>query len=79
MPSSSRGRSQSPVYLYIDGEKAELRPADHLWGKVTGEAEKLIKEELGSEKVEVAQIGPAGENLVRFACILKQECQSQWP
>jgi aldehyde:ferredoxin oxidoreductase len=71
-----RGRSQSPVYLYIDGEKAELRPADHLWGKVTGEAEKLIKEELGSDKVEVAQIGPAGENLVRFACILSRSTRA---
>jgi aldehyde:ferredoxin oxidoreductase len=32
-----RGKAEKPVYLYIDGEKAELRPAEHLWGKVTGE------------------------------------------
>jgi len=64
-----RGRAERPVYLFIDGEKADLRPADRLWGKVTGEAEDLIQAEIG-HPVEVAQIGPAGERLVRFACIL---------
>ncbi|WP_227764800.1 aldehyde ferredoxin oxidoreductase family protein [Zhaonella formicivorans] len=65
-----RGKAEKPVYLYIDGEKAELRPAEHLWGKVTGEAEKLIKEEIGDDRLEVAQIGPAGEKLVKYACII---------
>ncbi len=71
-----KGRSDRPVYLHIDGEKVELRPAEHLWGKVTGEAEKLVKEELGSDKIEVAQIGPAGENMVRFACILSRSTRA---
>lgn len=66
-----RGQARQPVYLYIDGDHAELRPAGHLWGKVTGEAEDLIRAEIGAP-VEVAQIGPAGENLVRFACILSR-------
>ncbi len=65
-----RGKAKQPVYLYLDGEKAELRPAGHLWGKVTGEAEKIIKAELGEEKLEIAQIGPAGENLVKYAAII---------
>ena len=65
-----RGKADTPVYLYIDGDDAELRPAGHLWGKVTGEAEKIIKSENGSDQLEVAQIGPGGENLVRFACIM---------
>ncbi|PKM82031.1 MAG: aldehyde:ferredoxin oxidoreductase [Firmicutes bacterium HGW-Firmicutes-14] len=65
-----RGRAEKPAYLYIDGDRAEVRPAGHLWGKVTGEAERLIKSENSDEKLEVAQIGPAGENLVRFACII---------
>ena len=64
-----KGQAAEPVYLYIDGDRAELRPARHLWGKVTGEAENLIRNEC-DQPVEVAQIGPAGENLVRFACIL---------
>ena len=65
-----KGKAQRPVYLYIDGEQAELRPADHLWGKVTGEVDKLIKDELETDRLEIAQIGPGGENLVRFACII---------
>ncbi|HYF92727.1 MAG TPA: aldehyde ferredoxin oxidoreductase family protein [Symbiobacteriaceae bacterium] len=64
------GRSPKPVYLYIRDGEAELRPAEHLWGKVTGEAEAAIRAELDDEKIEVAQIGPAGENLVKFAAII---------
>lgn len=67
-----KGRAVEPVYLYIEGEKVELRPARHLWGKVTGVVEDLIREELGSKDLEIAQIGPAGENLVRFACIINK-------
>ena len=52
-----------------DGE-AELRDAGHLWGKITGEAETAIKAELGDPKIEVTQIGPAGERLSRLACII---------
>lgn len=65
-----RGRSPNPVYLYIDGERIELRDAQNLWGRITGETEELIKEELGEKNLEIAQIGPAGENLVRYACII---------
>lgn len=65
-----RGQSKNPVYLWVHDGEAELRPADHLWGKVTGEAEKAIREELADEKIEVLQIGPAGENLVRFAALM---------
>lgn len=41
-----------------------------MWGKITGEVEKTIREELGDPKIEVAQIGPAGEKLARFAAIM---------
>jgi aldehyde:ferredoxin oxidoreductase len=65
-----KGQAPSPVYLFIDGEDVELRSAEKIWGKITGEAEDTIKAEIGKDDVEVAQIGPAGENLVRFACVL---------
>ena len=55
-----KGKSSEPVYLMIDGEKAELKPAAHLWGKVTGVADQMIKEENGDDSLEIAQIGPAG-------------------
>jgi len=64
------GRAPEPVYLWIHDGQAELRPAAHLWGKVTAEADRLLKEEVGDAKAEVAQIGPAGENLVRYAAIM---------
>ncbi|HWI63964.1 MAG TPA: aldehyde ferredoxin oxidoreductase N-terminal domain-containing protein, partial [Symbiobacteriaceae bacterium] len=65
-----RGRSPSPVYLSIRDDEVELKPAGHLWGKVTGDTVDAIHAELGDEKAEVAAIGPAGERLVRFAAIL---------
>ena len=65
-----RGRSPEPVYLYISGDKAELRSAADLWGKVTGEAEKTIKAELGDDNLHIAQVGPAGENMVKYASIM---------
>ncbi|MBI3107592.1 MAG: aldehyde ferredoxin oxidoreductase family protein [Candidatus Rokubacteria bacterium] len=64
------GQAPEPVYLWLHDGQAELRPARHLWGKVTAEVDRLLREEVGEPKAEVAQIGPAGENLVRFAAIM---------
>jgi len=64
------GRAPQPAYLLIRNRSVELRPADHLWGKTTADTQQMICEELGDEKVRVACIGPAGENLVRFASIM---------
>ena len=65
-----KGRASSPVYLWLNDGKAELRDASHLWGKITGEAEALIKTELGDPNVQVLQVGPAGEKMVRYACLI---------
>src|SRR4030065_20915 len=64
------GKSPKPVYIWIHDGEVELRDASHLWGKITGEVEKVIREELGDPKIEVAQIGPAGKKLARFAAIM---------
>jgi aldehyde:ferredoxin oxidoreductase len=64
------GQAPEPVYLWVHDGQAELRPARHLWGKVTGDVDRLLKEEVGDPKADVAQIGPAGENLVRYAAIM---------
>ncbi|RLI72487.1 aldehyde:ferredoxin oxidoreductase, partial [Archaeoglobales archaeon] len=61
-----KGKSKKPVYILID-ETVEIKDASHLWGKDTFETEDTIKADEG--KVQVLSIGPAGENLVRFACI----------
>ena len=65
-----KGSSKTPVYLWIKDDKVEIKDATHLWGKDTGITQKIIKEELKDDKVRIAQIGPAGENLVRFANIV---------
>lgn len=67
-----QGASEKLVYLYIHDGVAELRDAAHLAGKDTGDTEHLIKKELGysEQGMTVYSIGPAGENLVRFACIV---------
>jgi aldehyde:ferredoxin oxidoreductase len=65
-----RGRSETPVYLWVNDGKVELRDASHLWGKITGDAEDLIWEELGDPSIKVIQIGPAGENGLRYANIM---------
>ncbi len=64
-----KGRAKRPVYLWIHEGEAELRSAESLWGKDTGDCQQRIQEELGRKNVSVLQIGPAGENLVRFAAI----------
>ncbi|NPV70812.1 MAG: aldehyde ferredoxin oxidoreductase family protein [Firmicutes bacterium] len=64
------GYAETPVYLFVTDEKAELRVARHLWGKTTWETEEAIRSEIGSDLVRVAAIGPAGENLVKFAGII---------
>ena len=63
------GVAATPVYLWINDGAVEFRDAAHLWGRITGEVEEAILEELGDPRIRVAQIGPAGENLVRYACI----------
>ena len=65
-----RGRSEKPVYLSINGEEAELRDAGLAWGKVTGDAEKVFRDDLKDDKLQIAQIGPAGENKVRYASVM---------
>lgn len=64
------GKSEKPVYIWICDGKAELRDADHLWGKTTYETQKMIQKELNDNGVRVAAIGPAGEKCVIGAGIL---------
>ena len=63
------GKADKPVYLWIKDDQVEIRDAAHLWGKTTAEVDSQLKEELGDKRVRVAQIGPAGEKLVRVAAI----------
>jgi len=62
------GQAKAPAYLVIDNEKVEIHDASQLWGKGIFEAESRLHEEHGVA-TSVLSIGPAGENLVPFACI----------
>jgi len=64
-----QGAAKRWVYLYIHDGVAELRDAAHLLGKDTWETEDLLKQESGDAQCSVSCIGPAGENLVKYACI----------
>lgn len=64
------GRAAGPVYLLIEDDRVEIRPADHLWGRDPWSATRAIRDELDDRDVQTAAIGPAGENLVHFAAIL---------
>ena len=66
------GRSKTPVYLWLDHGKAELRRADHLWGKDTHETTDMLLAETDG-KAKVACIGPAGEKRVLFASVMNDK------
>jgi aldehyde:ferredoxin oxidoreductase len=63
------GRAPAPVYLWISDEGIELRDASTLWGLPTGDTLEAIRAQT-TEKAEVAAIGCAGENLVRYAAVI---------
>jgi len=71
------GQSPEPVYVTIRNDAVEIRPAAHLWGKWATETERMIRDDMSSEfdawelnNLSIVTIGPAGENLVKFACIM---------
>lgn len=66
------GKAERPVYIYIKDAHVEIKDASHLWGKDTDYVQEKIKSELQDQRVRVLQIGPAGENLVRFAAITNE-------
>lgn len=66
------GKAAEPVYLWIEDGACELRPAGELWGKNTHETEDAIKAAT-CPNAKVACIGPAGEKLVRFACVINDK------
>ena len=64
------GKAEKPMYLWIENDHVEICDAKHLWGKTTWETDELLKEDHGDPKLQIVTIGPAGENLVRFACVV---------
>ena len=71
-----QGRSPKPVFLWLNNGKAELRDAKNAWGHGTEDTEKILREELGDQRLQSACIGQAGENLVRYAAIMTHGCSA---
>jgi aldehyde:ferredoxin oxidoreductase len=67
-----QGKAENPCYIWINEGQVEIRDAGELWGKDTFETQQLIQSELGDPEIKVVCIGPAGEKLVRFACLLTE-------
>ena len=66
------GKAEKPSYLWINDGTVEIRSAAKIWGLETGPAQEQIRGELGEKRARVALIGPAGENLVRYACVVNE-------
>ncbi len=66
-------RSEKPVYILINDEDIEIKPAEHLTGKSISEKIKMIRDELDDQKISVMCIGPAGEKLVKIAVALSDQ------
>jgi aldehyde:ferredoxin oxidoreductase len=63
------GKAEKPVYVWVNENRVEIRPAEHLWGKNVPETTQALNQETMT-KAKVACIGPAGEKLVLFASIM---------
>ena len=67
------GKSPKPVYLWVHNDNYELRDADPYWGMDARASDKAIRNDLGDKRIVVANIGEAGENMVRFASVVNDE------
>ncbi|UNC91551.1 aldehyde ferredoxin oxidoreductase family protein [Candidatus Contubernalis alkaliaceticus] len=66
------GKAEKPVYVYINEDKISFRSAEQLWGTKTFDCQQMIKNDLGDQNIRVACIGPAGENMVKYSCIINE-------
>jgi len=66
------GQAKKPVYLFVDGEKTEIKDASHLWGLDVRQTEETLHEEIGLQ-AKVACIGPAGERLSLISGIVNDD------
>lgn len=64
------GKAAKPTYLWVNNGKPELRNAEPYWGMDARQTEKALRQDLGDPRIQVACIGQAGENLVRYAAIM---------
>ena len=64
-----KGMSENPIWIEINSDKVIFHDAEKIWGKDTFETETYLKKNTKNKHPGIMVIGPAGENLVRFAVI----------
>lgn len=67
-----KGKADKPVYVYVHDDQLEILDAGEVWGKGVHDTIKHFKEKYGEKDLTVITIGPAGENLVKFACWMNE-------
>lgn len=70
------GKAHAPAYLWIDDDTVELRDASRLWGRTTRETLEMLREIHADPRLHTLSIGPAGENLVRGACVIQDKSRA---
>lgn len=69
------GRSEKPVYVWINDGKVEFKDASHVWGMTTMAAKDFLLDET-DKKARAAVIGPAGERLVKVSAIVTDDMRT---
>jgi len=64
-----KGKAEKPAYIMIDEGRVEIRDASHLWGKSITDLQEVLEKEIDDPRIQIISIGPAGENIVRLACV----------
>ncbi|MGQ9781172.1 MAG: aldehyde ferredoxin oxidoreductase family protein [Nitrososphaeria archaeon] len=67
------GRAPKPTYLFVNDGHSELKDASAYWGMDARNVERALKRDLNESRAQVSCIGPAGENMVRYAAIMHDE------
>lgn len=65
-----RGKAKHPIYIYATDDTIEIKNAGHIWGCGVFDTQAAICKELSDEETQILCIGPAGENLVRYASVM---------
>ncbi|MFO8060803.1 MAG: aldehyde ferredoxin oxidoreductase family protein [Bacillota bacterium] len=61
------GRSDEPVYIFVEDDSVQIRSAEHMWGRDVWETHSMIREELGDPDIQIACVGQAAENGVTYS------------
>ena len=67
------GKAKAPTYIWIKDADVQFKSAGKLWGLKTSDCQQVIKDDLKDQNIRCVCIGPAGENLVKLACIMNEK------